>query len=143
MFREKCQVIPCLSHQTGPAFTRTEKVSTPTGCADKKNSIAGAGLQKETSLPPLGNPIKTTLNPANMKVIGQTPSAVSRIVSAIQNFRFNFDRVGMKGSYRNDPIWINTLHAPIYRAIGYVIYYRGFSISVDFELCEITIVEHN
>lgn len=78
-----------------------------------------------------------------MKVIGQTPSAVSSIVSAIQNFRFNFDSVGMKGSYRNGPIWINTLHAPIYRAIGYVIYYRGFSISVDFELCEITIVENN
>lgn len=78
-----------------------------------------------------------------MKIIGEKTKAVSAIVNAIIAFRFNYDKVGMKGSYRNDPIWINTLHAPIYRAIGYEVYYRGFSISVDFELREIIIENNN
>jgi hypothetical protein len=51
--------------------------------------------------------------------------------------------VGMKGSYHNDPVGINTLHAPIYRAIGHKVYYRGFSISVDFELRKIIIENNN
>jgi len=38
---------------SGHALTRTEKVSTPTGCADeKKNSIAGDGLQTKKKSSP-------------------------------------------------------------------------------------------
>jgi len=84
-----------------------------------------------------------TKNIKDMKIIGEKTKAVNAIVNAISAFRFNFDKVGIKGSYHNDPIWINILHAPIYRAIGYKVYYRGFSISVDFELREINIENNN
>ena len=46
-----------------------------------------------------------------MKIIGEKTKAVNAIVNAISAFRFNYDKVGMKGSYHNDPIGINTLHA--------------------------------
>ena len=78
-----------------------------------------------------------------MKIIGEKTKAVNAIVNAISAFRFNYDKVGMQGSYHNDPIGIHPLHAPIYRAIGYKVYYRGFSISVDFELREIIIDNNN
>ena len=34
-----------------------------------------------------------------MKIIGEKTKAVNAIVNAISAFRFNYDKVGMKGSY--------------------------------------------
>ena len=44
---------------SGHTFTSTEKVSTPTGCADeKKTPLQEPDFKKRKSLPPHGNPIK-------------------------------------------------------------------------------------